>query len=338
MQSRIRKTTAPYVFLLNPDALLKNGALAAIVAFLDEHLRCGIAGSRIYNVDGTIQQSCGEFDTWAGAFLRSSAWGELPPFRRFANGAALRDFAYDAPRRVDLVIGAAVGIRRAMLDEIGVFDERFFLYHEEVDLARRAATAGWETWFVPASEAVHEGMGSAKGQYGLVERRKQTSRRQYWVKHHGYAWYYALAAALIGRFVLYSLVVSGVVVAVLRLVRRNDRADAVVTFERVDGFRVVKSFGYAYGQTTRPRNVLRATFRSIGAFIGLAPVEYLTDAERSRTECLAELVRKADSPARTASSACSFKCPKRPTVPPKCWRSAKPFCWSRYESHRAREA
>jgi uncharacterized protein YbjQ (UPF0145 family) len=70
--------------------------------------------------------------------------------------------------------------------------------------------------------------------------------------------------------------------------------DAVVTFEHVDGFRVVKSFGYAYGQATRPRNILRATFRSIGAFIGLAPIEYLTDAERSRSECLAELVRKAE--------------------------------------------
>jgi uncharacterized protein YbjQ (UPF0145 family) len=70
--------------------------------------------------------------------------------------------------------------------------------------------------------------------------------------------------------------------------------ESVVTFEHVDGFRVVKSFGYAYGQATRPRNLLRATFRSIGAFIGLAAVEYLTDAERSRTECLAELVRKAE--------------------------------------------
>ena len=71
--------------------------------------------------------------------------------------------------------------------------------------------------------------------------------------------------------------------------------ESVVTFEHVDGFRVVKSFGYAYGSATRPRNVLRATFRSIGAFIGLAPIEYLTDAERSRTECLAELVRKAEA-------------------------------------------
>jgi len=71
--------------------------------------------------------------------------------------------------------------------------------------------------------------------------------------------------------------------------------ESVVTFEHVDGFRVVKSFGYAYGSATRPRNVLRATFRSIGAFIGLSPIEYLTDAERARSECLAELMRKAES-------------------------------------------
>jgi uncharacterized protein YbjQ (UPF0145 family) len=71
--------------------------------------------------------------------------------------------------------------------------------------------------------------------------------------------------------------------------------NAIVTFERVDGFRVVKSFGYQYGQATRPRNVLRATFRSIGAFIGLAPMEYLTDAERARTDSLAVLLRKAEA-------------------------------------------
>src|SRR3979411_2036136 len=60
--------------------------------------------------------------------------------------------------------------------------------------------------------------------------------------------------------------------------------DAVTTFEGVEGYRVVRSFGYAYGQASRPRNVLKQTFRSIGALIGLAPVEDLTDAERTRTE------------------------------------------------------
>jgi uncharacterized protein YbjQ (UPF0145 family) len=70
--------------------------------------------------------------------------------------------------------------------------------------------------------------------------------------------------------------------------------DAVTTFERVEGYRVVRSFGYAYGQASRPRNVLKATFRSIGVLIGLAPVDYLTDAERARTESLDVLLRKAE--------------------------------------------
>jgi N-acetylglucosaminyl-diphospho-decaprenol L-rhamnosyltransferase len=212
-------TSSEYVFLLNPDAELKDGALREIVAFMDAHPACGIAGSRIYNYDGSVQQSVGEFDTWAGAFLRSSAWGELPPLRRFANGAALREFRYDVPRQVDLAIGAALAIRRATLEMIGPFDERFFLYHEEVDFAKRAADAGWETWFVPASEAVHEGMGSARGQYS-VEQRKQTSRRKYWIKHHGRVWYYSLAGALVGRYALYAGAVAGAAVLARRLLIR----------------------------------------------------------------------------------------------------------------------
>jgi N-acetylglucosaminyl-diphospho-decaprenol L-rhamnosyltransferase len=212
-------TAADYVFLLNPDAELKPGALAAIVAFMDAHPRCGIAGSRIYNYDGSVQQSVGEFDTWSGAFLRSSAWGEWPPFARFANGASLRGWKYDTERRVDLAIGAALAIRRSMIAEIGPFDERFFLYHEEVDFARRAADAGWETWFVPASEAVHEGQGSAKGQYS-VEARKQRSRRKYWIKHHGYLWYLALNAALIGRYVVYLGLLVAMYATTRRLLRR----------------------------------------------------------------------------------------------------------------------
>jgi len=70
--------------------------------------------------------------------------------------------------------------------------------------------------------------------------------------------------------------------------------EAVVTFERIDGYRVIRSFGFAYGHASRPRNVLRATFRSIGAFIGLASVEYLTEAERARAESLTSLIRKAE--------------------------------------------
>ncbi len=211
-------TDAPYVFLLNPDAELRDRALAEIVAFMEAHPRCGIAGSRIYNHDGSIQESCGEFDTWLGAYLRSSAWAEWPFLKRYANGTELRAWGHATERRVDIAIGAALCIRRTLLAEIGAFDERFFLYHEEVDFAYRAALAGWETWYVPASQAAHEGMGSARGQYS-VEARKQTSRRKYWLKHHGSVWYAALVTALIARYVLYAGLLFALVAGVRRAVR-----------------------------------------------------------------------------------------------------------------------
>ncbi|MGP6156242.1 MAG: heavy metal-binding domain-containing protein [Vulcanimicrobiaceae bacterium] len=66
--------------------------------------------------------------------------------------------------------------------------------------------------------------------------------------------------------------------------------EAVVTFERPDGFRIVKSFGLARGDAICPRSLLRSTFRSIGAFIGLAPIDFLTDAERARNDCLSVLL------------------------------------------------
>jgi uncharacterized protein YbjQ (UPF0145 family) len=68
----------------------------------------------------------------------------------------------------------------------------------------------------------------------------------------------------------------------------------VVTFERPEGFRIVRSLGVARARATRPRNVLRATFRTIGAFIGITPLEFLTDAERARADAVAQLVERAE--------------------------------------------
>uniref|UniRef100_E6Q3N7 Putative Glycosyl transferase, family 2 n=1 Tax=mine drainage metagenome TaxID=410659 RepID=E6Q3N7_9ZZZZ len=194
-------SNSPYVFLLNPDATLANGALAKLVRFMEEHPRCAITGPKILDADGKLAESCGEFDSWAGAYLRSSAWGNWPIFKRFENGAKLRAWDYNSERRVDLVIGAAILLRRSVLNEIGSFDERYFMYHEEVDLAKRVADSGYETWFVPSALATHVGQGSSGGK--SVEALKQRSRRLYWLKHHGAFWYYSLSAALVGRYLLY---------------------------------------------------------------------------------------------------------------------------------------
>ncbi len=184
---------------------------------MQAHPQCAIAGPQILEADGRIAESCGEFDTWTGAFLRSSGWGDLPFLKPFANGASLRAWDYGSERRVDLVIGAAMMIRRSVLDAIGAFDERYFMYHEEVDLARRVTDAGFQSWFVPQARATHLGQGSSGGRN--VERWKTRSRRMYWVKHHGRLWYYTLSAALAGRYVLYLGVLAAIVWAIARAVR-----------------------------------------------------------------------------------------------------------------------
>jgi GT2 family glycosyltransferase len=214
----IAQTGAPFIFLVNPDATVRDGVLAHLVDFMNAHPRCAIAGPKIYEADGRVAESCGEFDTWTGAFLRSSAWGDLPFLRRFANGARLRSWDYASERSVDLVIGAAMMLRRSIIDSIGAFDERYFMYHEEVDLAKRVADAGFESWFVPSAEATHTGKGSSAGR--SVEAYKQRSRRYYWIKHHGRLWYYSLSAALIARYLLYLGVVGGVALLVRLLFHR----------------------------------------------------------------------------------------------------------------------
>jgi GT2 family glycosyltransferase len=213
----IAQTNSPYIFLLNPDASVQDGAIRELVRFLDAHPRAAMAGPKIFESDGSVAQSCGEFDTWAGAFLRSSAWGEWPVLRRYANGASLRGWNYEHERKVDLVIGAAVILRRSTLQEIGAFDERYFMYHEEVDLAKRIADAGYETWFVPAAHATHIGQGSSRGR--SVEGHKQRSRRKYWLKHHGPVWLYTLSAALAARYVLYLALLAVAYFVAARIIR-----------------------------------------------------------------------------------------------------------------------
>lgn len=222
----IAATRAPFVFLLNPDASVRDGALKTLLTFMHAHPNCAIAGPKIFEADGRVAESCGEFDSWTGAFLRSSGWGDLPPLRRFANGAALRAWDYDSERQVDLVIGAAMMIRREAIEKTGAFDERYFMYHEEVDLAKRIHDAGYESWFVPQAQATHTGMGSSpstsSGQAHRknVERWKTRSRRMYWVKHHGTLWYYSLSAALVLRYVLYLGVLAAIGFGVKRLLVR----------------------------------------------------------------------------------------------------------------------
>lgn len=151
----IAATVAPYVALVNPDTVVRPGAVAALVEFAETTPSCGIAGARLEYPDGRWQPSRRRFPTVGGTLVRRTPLRLVLDPERFARRHYLVDDETTTPVAADWMLGALLLLRRSMLDEIGWFDERFRLYGEDIDLCYRAAQAGWERWYVPHAVAQH---------------------------------------------------------------------------------------------------------------------------------------------------------------------------------------
>jgi N-acetylglucosaminyl-diphospho-decaprenol L-rhamnosyltransferase len=144
-----------YVLTVNPDAVPRDGAVAALREFMDAHPRCGVAGPRMVYPDGRLQPSRRRFPTVLGTVVRRT------PIRRVFDPYKLQRRHYNLgddpskPVRADWMLGGFLLLRRAMLEELGGLDEGFRLYGEDIDLCYRAAKAGWETWYVPRAGVEH---------------------------------------------------------------------------------------------------------------------------------------------------------------------------------------
>jgi GT2 family glycosyltransferase len=147
------RTGAELVLSANPDAIPEAGAVAALRDFMAAHPRCGIAGPRMVFPDGRWQPSRRRFPTVAGTIVRRTPLRLVVPQRRHIH---LDEAPPDEPVQADWMLGGFLLLRRAMLDELGGFDEGFRLYGEDIDLAYRAMQAGWERWYVPQAVVQHE--------------------------------------------------------------------------------------------------------------------------------------------------------------------------------------
>jgi N-acetylglucosaminyl-diphospho-decaprenol L-rhamnosyltransferase len=146
-------TTAELVITANPDAVPQPGAVAALRAFMEEHPLCGVAGPRMVFPDGTAQPSRRRFPTVTGTIVRRTPLRLVVPQRRHFH---LDEAVPTGPVEADWMLGGFLLLRRAMLEELGGFDEGFRLYGEDIDLQYRAMRAGWERWYVPAAVVRHE--------------------------------------------------------------------------------------------------------------------------------------------------------------------------------------
>jgi GT2 family glycosyltransferase len=179
-----------YVLLLNTDAFVSPDALHCALDYMDAHPRCGILGAKLVGRDGSLQPSCRYFPTPWNLFLQRTGLRRLFPRARLVD-----DMAWDhaAARSCDWVPGCYYLVRREVIDEVGLFDPRFFLYYEEVDHCRAARRAGWEVVFFPGARVVHLGGESAKSDGAVTAHGSQLGALQvesellYLRKHHGLA-------------------------------------------------------------------------------------------------------------------------------------------------------
>ena len=184
----LAEASGRFVFLLNSDAFVDAGCLDELVRFCQARPRCGAVGPRLRWEDGRLQRSCRSFPTVYRLATEYLFLRKLAPRSTMLNAFYCGGFEHDLPRRVDWLTGAAVLLRREALDAAGGgFDEAFFLYSEEVDLLRRVADAGWETWFDPSAGATHVWGGSTRREPGPTFREQLRSHVRYLDKHEGRA-------------------------------------------------------------------------------------------------------------------------------------------------------
>ena len=183
----IEESPPEFIYLLNPDAYAHSGAVFTLFEFMQENPNVGISGGRIESEDGSVQNSSFRFHSCITEFNRGFSLALLEK--------TLRPWLSDTDMpacetQTDWVSGASMMIRSAVIKDIGLLDESYFMYFEETDFCLQASRIGWECWYVPKSRIVHY-VGQSSGISGgsIKENRRPTywfnSRRRFFLKNYG---------------------------------------------------------------------------------------------------------------------------------------------------------
>jgi len=189
-----RQASGRHLLILNPDTVVQSGALERLIEFLDSHQDAAAVGPRLLNSDGTIQYSCRRFPKPMAAVLRNTVIGRILPRNHFTREYLMADWDHETVREVDWVSGAAVCIRPRAWDQVGGFDEGFFMYAEDMDWCLRAREAGWKVYYCPDAAVVHRiGRSSDQRPIDMVLQFHRSMARFY-SKHYAADWPWGVRA------------------------------------------------------------------------------------------------------------------------------------------------
>lgn len=179
-----RRVEGRHVLLLNSDTIVRADTLRTLVEFMDAHPEAGAAGCKILNPDGSLQLDCRRgFPTPMSAFWKLTGLSRLfPRSRRFAR-YNLTYLDPEETNEVDALSGSCMIVRRRVLEEVGGFDEDYFMYGEDLDWCYRMRRAGWRIYYVPATQIIHFGGASGRGESMRIQFRKNEAMSIFVRKH-----------------------------------------------------------------------------------------------------------------------------------------------------------
>ena len=173
---------APYVLLLNPDTQLLDSTLKDCIAFMEKNPQTDILGCRLLNDKGATSPSCARFPTPVKLFMDSAGFSKVFP-KVFSPAILMSDWDHKISRYVDQVMGAFMFMRHSIFEKVGYFDERFFVYCEELDFSKRLDDLGGKSFFNTDIVAIHSGEGTTKAVKAFRLFLNLRSRLQYAKKH-----------------------------------------------------------------------------------------------------------------------------------------------------------
>lgn len=183
----LRLASGRYALLLNPDTVVQEGALARLAAFMDSSPDAGACGPLLLNEDGSVQHAARRFPTYGSALGGRTVLGRLGLFRSAYERVKMRGERFESPLEVDQPSGACLFLRGEALERVGLLDEGYFIFFEEVDLCRRIRDAGYRIWLRPEARVVHLGGRSRRQNRAGVMLPAAQSLLRYFRKHGGAA-------------------------------------------------------------------------------------------------------------------------------------------------------
>ena len=202
-----------YILLLNPDTEIKPGTLKTLVSFMDDNSQVGAAGAQLINSDGTLQSSCHPAPTLSREFWRLF---HLDKFYSYSS-YPMETWPVDTHHKVEVVQGACLILRKDILNQVGVLDEDYFMYSEEVDLCFRIRKKGWNIYWVPLAQVVHYGGQSTQQVATRMFLRLYEAKLIYFRKNHGFL------AGQIYKLILFSASFGRLIVSPLAYIRYSSQ-------------------------------------------------------------------------------------------------------------------